>query len=60
LKAKILLLVSLFASASSLPQALAEIVNDLRTVMSLNIYGWKTMPKHSDDYAQLKLLNIFI
>jgi endonuclease/exonuclease/phosphatase family metal-dependent hydrolase len=23
------------------------------TVMSLNIYGWKTMPKHSHDYALL-------
>ena len=23
------------------------------TVMSLNIYGWKTMPEHSKDYAQL-------
>jgi endonuclease/exonuclease/phosphatase family metal-dependent hydrolase len=23
------------------------------TVMSLNIYGWKTMPMHSDDYAEL-------
>lgn len=22
-------------------------------VMSLNVYGWKTMPKHSDDYAKL-------
>jgi endonuclease/exonuclease/phosphatase family metal-dependent hydrolase len=21
--------------------------------MSLNVYGWKTMPKHSDDYAKL-------
>ncbi|MFT5757969.1 MAG: endonuclease/exonuclease/phosphatase family metal-dependent hydrolase [Alteromonadaceae bacterium] len=23
------------------------------TVMTLNIYGWKTMPKYSDNYAQL-------
>ena len=22
-------------------------------VMSLNVYGWKTMPKHSEDYAKL-------
>ena len=36
---------------------LAETVDDKTeaavTVMSLNIYGWKTMPEHSDDYSQL-------
>ncbi len=49
LKAKILLLSTLFISTSPF----AETVDEAVTVMSLNIYGWKTMPKHSDDYAQL-------
>jgi len=46
LKTKFLLLASLFIS----PVSFAD---EGITVMSLNIYGWKTMPEHSDDYAQL-------
>jgi len=32
---------------------ITKVADKTITVMSLNIYGWKTMPKHSDDYAQL-------
>jgi len=35
------------------PSLHADPLADSITVMSLNIYGWKTMPEHSDDYAQL-------
>jgi len=45
---KLLLLfisMSLHLSAETLPDELS--------VMTLNVYGWKTMPQHSDDYAQL-------
>jgi len=35
------------------PKLFAETTDEAVTVMSLNIYGWKTMPKHSDDYALL-------
>ena len=49
LKAKLLLLACLFTSSISF----AETADEGITVMSLNIYGWKTMPEHSDDYAQL-------
>jgi endonuclease/exonuclease/phosphatase family metal-dependent hydrolase len=48
-KAKLLLLYTLIVPASPF----SETVDEAVTVMSLNIYGWKTMPKHSDDYAQL-------
>jgi len=51
-KAKALLFASLVFS-SALFAGTAETVEETVTVMSLNIYGWKTMPKHSDDYAQL-------
>ncbi len=44
--------VSLFCCVLFRGVVLAEEVNAV-TVMSLNIYGWKTMPKHSNDYAQL-------
>jgi len=53
------LLISLLASlnvqthAESINESVNESVNESITVMSLNIYGWKTMPEHSDDYAQL-------
>jgi endonuclease/exonuclease/phosphatase family metal-dependent hydrolase len=49
LKAKVWLLATLFISTSPF----AEIVDNAVTVMSLNIYGWKTMPDYSDDYAKL-------
>lgn len=35
-----------------MPSCLAAHVDTI-TVMSLNIYGWKTMPQHSNDYAQI-------
>ncbi|WP_169338291.1 endonuclease/exonuclease/phosphatase family protein [Colwellia piezophila] len=44
-----LLLAILFIS----PSLFAKTTDEAITVMSLNIYGWKTMPKHSDDYAKL-------
>ncbi|MGL1955735.1 MAG: endonuclease/exonuclease/phosphatase family protein [Colwellia sp.] len=61
LKAKIILLASLFASSNLFANTATEIVTETMTesvtkaitVMSLNIYGWKTMPEHSNDYAQL-------
>jgi len=53
LKAKLFLLVCLFTSSSLLTQTLAATSTDAIIVMSLNVYGWKTMPEHSDDYAQL-------
>jgi hypothetical protein len=49
MKNKILLLIILLIS----PTSFAEIKNQTVTVMSLNIYGWKTMPDHSNDYARL-------
>lgn len=48
-----LLLATLFFSYSLFAETIAQKGNERITVMSLNIYGWKTMPKHSDDYAQL-------
>jgi len=34
--------------------ALSEILVESQvSIMSLNIYGWKTMPQHSDDFAEL-------
>ena len=42
-------MIFLFVCSSVLADPQAESV----TVMSLNIYGWKTMPEHSDDYARL-------
>lgn len=42
-------MICFFVSSSLLADPLADSI----TVMSLNIYGWKTMPEHSDDYAQL-------
>ena len=53
LKAKIWLLATLFISTSPFAETVDEKVNQAVTVMSLNIYGWKTMPEHSDDYAKL-------
>jgi len=53
LNTKILFLVTLFISASPFAKTVEEQVGESVTVMSLNIYGWKTMPAHSDDYAQL-------
>jgi len=53
LYAKILILVTLFISTSPFAKSIEEQVGEAVTVMSLNIYGWKTMPEHSDDYAQL-------
>lgn len=44
-----LLLFSVNLSAIGINKAADEAI----TVMSLNIYGWKTMPKHSVDYAAL-------
>jgi endonuclease/exonuclease/phosphatase family metal-dependent hydrolase len=44
-----LLPLSVNLSAVGIDKAVDEAI----TVMSLNIYGWKTMPKHSDDYAAL-------
>jgi len=51
LKIKLLLLIFLVTTSnlSATPKPKAAAI----TVMTLNIYGWKTMPKHSDDYAQL-------
>ncbi len=43
----------LLAILSIPPSLIAETTDEAVTVMSLNIYGWKTMPEHSDDYAQL-------
>ena len=48
-----LLLAVLTFSCSLFAETIAQKGNETITVMSLNIYGWKTMPKHSDDYAQL-------
>lgn len=51
-----LLLIFLFISSNFSAESIAEIadkVPETITVMSLNIYGWKTMPAHSDDYAEL-------
>ncbi len=52
-----LLLATLLFSCSLFAEIVTESVNDnlneVITVMSLNIYGWKTMPKHSADYAKL-------
>jgi len=39
--------VSLFATG------MTKTTDEAITIMSLNIYGWKTMPKHSVDYAEL-------
>lgn len=46
---KSLLLICVLVSSN----LLAETAPVDITVMSLNIYGWKTMPQHSDTYAQL-------
>jgi len=53
LKVTILFLTTLFVSFASLAETLDEKADESVTVMSLNIYGWKTMPEHSADYAQL-------
>lgn len=52
MKAK-LFVIFLFISSNLYAESFAEIAPDTITVMSLNIYGWKTMPAHSDDYAEL-------
>jgi endonuclease/exonuclease/phosphatase family metal-dependent hydrolase len=48
-----MLLIILIIASNIFTQALAKSSNKSIKVMSLNIYGWKTMPKHSVDYAQL-------
>ena len=53
MKVTILLLTTLFISFVPLAETVDDKVEMGVTVMSLNIYGWKTMPEHSDDYAQL-------
>jgi endonuclease/exonuclease/phosphatase family metal-dependent hydrolase len=53
MKAAILLLMTLFVSVYALAETAVDNIDKAVTVMSLNIYGWKTMPKHSDDYATL-------
>jgi endonuclease/exonuclease/phosphatase family metal-dependent hydrolase len=53
MKAAILLLMTLFASVYALAETAGENIDKEVTVMSLNIYGWKTMPDHSDAYAKL-------
>ena len=53
LTAKNILLLSLISASTLSTETLAEAVSEEITVMSLNIYGWKTMPEHSNDYAQL-------
>jgi endonuclease/exonuclease/phosphatase family metal-dependent hydrolase len=49
LKDKVILLFFLLVSLNLFAETQLEDI----TVMSLNIYGWKTMPEHSADYAQL-------
>jgi endonuclease/exonuclease/phosphatase family metal-dependent hydrolase len=53
LKTNVLLLLALFIFTSPFAEAVFEKVDEAVTVMSLNIYGWRTMPDHSDDYATL-------
>lgn len=53
LKANVLLLLALFFSTSPFAEVVEDKIGEVVTVMSLNIYGWKTMPEHSDDYARL-------
>ena len=59
MKAIVLLWTTLFVCFSPLAETVVEKVEKVEkadeavTVMSLNIYGWKTMPAHSDDYAEL-------
>ena len=48
---KQLILLLLFITTSQ--NVLSETLSGEVSVMSLNIYGWKTMPQHSDKYAQL-------
>jgi endonuclease/exonuclease/phosphatase family metal-dependent hydrolase len=49
LKYKITFLFCLFISSNLFAETAFEEI----TVMSLNIYGWKTMPEHSKDYGEL-------
>jgi len=53
MKVTLLFLTTIFVSFSTFAETLDDKAKTAITVMSLNIYGWKTMPKHSDDYAQL-------
>jgi len=53
MKVTLLFLTTIFVSFSTFTETLDDKAKAAITVMSLNIYGWKTMPKHSDDYAQL-------
>ncbi|KGJ96293.1 hypothetical protein [Colwellia psychrerythraea] len=49
-------MILLFILSSFSVESFAEIADkapDASTVISLNIYGWKAMPAHSDDYAEL-------
>jgi hypothetical protein len=43
----------LLFSVNLLAIGMNKAADEAITVMSLNIYGWKTMPKHSVDYAAL-------
>ena len=49
----ICLLLTLPFSVNLSAIGILKVADKTITVMSLNIYGWKTMPAHSDDYAQL-------
>jgi len=51
--AKFLLLIYLFTSTSLSAEKSIDTQPGVITVMSLNIYGWKTMPEHSHVYAEL-------
>jgi hypothetical protein len=53
LKIKMLLTATLFISLCPLVEAVDNKIEAAVTVMSLNLYGWKTMPAHSNDYAKL-------
>ena len=53
MKITILFLTTLFVCFAAFAKTLDDKAEAAVTVMSLNIYGWKTMPVHSDDYAQL-------
>ena len=53
MKITILFLTTIFVCFAAFAETLDDKAEAAVTVMSLNIYGWKTMPEHSDDYAQL-------
>lgn len=53
LRSIICLLFTMAFSVNLSAIGIIKVADKTITVMSLNIYGWKTMPAHSDDYAQL-------